>query len=409
MIAYFYKTKIGYCFYLIQSHHQLFYPVLMIEKGGTKKTAVAILGCRGVPNHYGGFEELAEHLSLGLVSLGYAVYVYNMHNHPVRDKNWKGVHRLFCFDPEKTIGTPGQFIYDLNCINDSRDRGFDIIIQLGYTSSSIWHRRLPSGAKIITNMDGLEWKRQKYSKLARHFLKYAELLAVRNSDMLIADNPVIKDYLESTYGVSSTYIPYGADNCLADACKNDTVIKLFIPAENTEQELHRNRYCLLIARLQPDNHIEEIIQGALLSGKQSPLVVVGNYQTRYGMKLYKKYASKNVLFAGGIFQSNLLNHLRNNASLYFHGHSAGGTNPSLLQAMATGVPICAHDNPFNRSVLGDDAYYFKTSSEIASVIPIRKHEAQVMKMTKNNIQKIKTLYSWRKIVHQYNEIIQNIH
>ncbi len=380
----------------------------MREGDSIKKTTIAILGSRGIPNHYGGFEELAEHLSAGLVSLGYDVFVYNVHHHPCSEKKWNGVNRLFCYDPERIIGLAGQFIYDLNCINDSRKRGFDVIIQLGYTSSSIWHKRLPSNAKIITNMDGLEWKRQKYNRITRRFLKNAELLAVRNSDVLIADNLEIKDYLQKTYQVSSVFIPYGADNCILEPTNRGNTTQIVIPVNNSEIELKKNEFFLLIARLQPDNHIEEIIQGVLHSGVQQPLVVVGNHKTRYGKILFKKYASQLVLFTGGIYQSSLLGQLRSQASLYFHGHSAGGTNPSLLQAMASSVPICAHDNPFNRSVLGADAFYFRKPTGIASIINQNHNKQQQPVMCKNNLKKIKQHYCWDKIVRDYEIIIKNI-
>ena len=119
---------------------------------------VAILGCRGIPNAYGGFEQFAQYLSEGLVNLGHSVSVYNAHNHPYQDEFWNGVKIIHIHDPEKKIGTIGQFIYDYNCIQDARNRDFDIILQLGYTSSSVWHKFLPKGVPILTNMDGLEWK-----------------------------------------------------------------------------------------------------------------------------------------------------------------------------------------------------------------------------------------------------------
>ena len=115
---------------------------------------IAILGTRGIPNNYGGFEQFAEFLSKLLVKRGHIVYVYNSHNHPFKEDKWKGVNIIHCKDPEKKIGTVGQFIYDLNCILDSRKRDFDIILQLGYGSSSIWNKFLPKRSVIITNIFG---------------------------------------------------------------------------------------------------------------------------------------------------------------------------------------------------------------------------------------------------------------
>src|ERR1700712_3746082 len=142
---------------------------------------IAILGTRGIPNNYGGFEQIAGYLSQGLTEKGHSVTVYNSHNHPYTKSTWNGTNIVHCYDPECIIGTAGQFIYDLNCILDARKKNFDIILMLGYTSSSIWKSLYPRNAIVITNMDGLEWQRTKYSKPVRQFLKYAEKLAVNSS------------------------------------------------------------------------------------------------------------------------------------------------------------------------------------------------------------------------------------
>ena len=122
------------------------------------------MGSRGIPNRYGGFEQFAEYIAPALVEKGHQVYVYNSSAHPYREKSWKNVNILRGYDPEDKIGTAGQFIYDFNCILDSRKRNFDIILQLGYTSSSVWSFLYPKKPVLITNMDGLEWKRSKYSQ-----------------------------------------------------------------------------------------------------------------------------------------------------------------------------------------------------------------------------------------------------
>ena len=122
---------------------------------------IAIIGTRGIPNYHGGFEQFAEHFSTYLSQNKHEVIVYNSSNHPYQEKNYKGVNIKHCKDPEKLIGTVGQFIYDFNCIINTRKQNFDVILQLGYTSNSIWHKFLPKKAIIITNMDGLEWKKIK--------------------------------------------------------------------------------------------------------------------------------------------------------------------------------------------------------------------------------------------------------
>jgi glycosyltransferase involved in cell wall biosynthesis len=356
---------------------------------------VGILGSRGIPNQYGGFEQFATYLSTGLVKRGVEVWVYNSHNHPYQEKQYHGVNLIHCRDPEDKTGTAGQFIYDLNCINHSRNRGFDVLLQLGYTSSSVWHWRLPRKTKIITNMDGLEWKRAKYSLPVRKFLKYAEKLAVKSSDILVADSEAIREYLIETYNVESTFIPYGAD-----------IYESPGPDRLAEFKLLPGKYFLLIARMQPDNHIEEIIRGVLASGSNDPLLVVGSVNNKHGRYLEKKYASGQIRFTGGIFDQELLNQLRFHSRLYFHGHSAGGTNPSLLEAMAASALVCAHDNIFNRSVLSEDALYFSTPDDIAAIISHTPETAARKQMIANNLIKIKSRYNWEKIVDDYLELFR---
>ncbi len=369
---------------------------------------LGILGCRGIPNQYGGFEAFAEHLSVVLAGRRMDVWVYNSHNHPCKDKVWRGVNRILCYDPEYRTGQFGQFIYDLNCISDSRKRNFDVILQLGYTSNSIWHFLLPKQPLIVTNMDGQEWKRNKYSMPVRNFLKYAEKLAVSSSDHLIADNSAIKEYLMAEYKVSATYIPYGAEFLKTGSTSMNTVNSIDISINNRLIKLYHQNFFLVIARLQPDNHIEEIIQGVLMAATDLPLVIVGNDSSGFATTLKRRYASEDVLFAGGIFNKALLDKLRSMAKLYFHGHSAGGTNPSLLEAMAASACICAHDNPFNRAVLDNDASYFIHPKNIKSIIQNHQKKPDCHHQIQNNLKKIKETYSWEKICNSYERLINKL-
>jgi glycosyltransferase involved in cell wall biosynthesis len=359
---------------------------------------IAIIGTRGIPNHYGGFEQFAEYVSLGLVRRGYRVTVYNSHNHPYQESSWNGVHIIHCNDPEHKIGTAGQFIYDLNCIRDTRKRNFDIILQLGYTSSSIWGRLLPRHKSIVTtNMDGLEWKRTKYSAKVQRFLQYAEKLAVRHSDYLIADSIGIQNYLQEKYQMPSAYIPYGAH------LFHSPEVGLIQP-----YELKPLEYDMLIARLEPENSIETILDGVAQSTTARPFVVIGKHETSFGNYLKDKYrGDARIKFLGGIYDIHVLNNLRHFSNLYFHGHTVGGTNPSLLEAMASQSLICAHDNIFNKAILGDDAFYFQTNDQVTYLLQNelkRKHAAKIIR----NEAKIEELYSWDKITDQYIQHFEEI-
>jgi glycosyltransferase involved in cell wall biosynthesis len=410
---------------------------------------IGILGTRGIPNHYGGFEQVASFLAKGLVDKGHKVSVYNPHDHPFGDAYWNGVRILRCYCPP--LGTTGQFIYDYNCLRDSEHRQFDVLLLLGYTSSSVWGRWYPKGPVILNNMDGLEWKRAKYPYAIRLFLKYAERLAVRYCDYTIADSTAIRDYLHWQYGVRARYIPYGAE----------------VPSLPQKKYLKRwnltpGSYCVLMARMEPENNLEMVLEGfrraqaagpgtqgsqaaghglqaagpgsqgsqAAGHGLQSAgpgsqalrLLVIGDTANRYGKHLIEKFGNDpGIVFTGSLFDQQCLHSLRAHARLYFHGHSVGGTNPSLLEAMASGALIAAHDNPFNRAILGDDAYYFTDPAAVSSILqgleklPSRASATRVStvahltesehQMMIANFDKIDAQYNWEKVINAYEKFM----
>lgn len=355
---------------------------------------IAILGTRGIPNNHGGFEQFAEYLSQYLADKGHDVFVYNSHTHPYQKKLWNGVNIIHCKDPEDRIGTAGQFVYDFNCILDSRKRNFDVILQLGYTSSSVWGWLLPKKSVIVTNMDGLEWKRSKYSKPVREFLKIAERLAIQTSNFLVADSIGIKQYLEEKYSKQSEYIAYGAE---LFKTPNIEVLNSY--------NVREYNYNMLIARLEPENNIEVILDGISKTRDSRVFLVIGKHETKYGEYLKNKFKEfDQIRFMGGIYNMNHLNNLRFHSNLYFHGHSVGGTNPSLLEAMASNCLIVANDNVFNRGVLGEDALYFKDSKDVVNYLETEKREHLIF--LKNNSEKIKNELNWSVINGKYEKFLE---
>ncbi|MBL7742142.1 MAG: DUF1972 domain-containing protein [Chitinophagaceae bacterium] len=357
---------------------------------------IGISGTRGIPNHYGGFEQFAEHLSVGLSQRGHDVTVYNSSLHPYKQKEWKGVQVIHCKDLENRIGTAGQFIYDWNCINDARIRNFDVLLHLGYTSDSVWHWRWPKKTVNIVNMDGLEWQRSKYNKPTQRFLKWAESLAAKNAHTMIADSPGIQEYLFKTYGKKPVFIPYGAEPFLQPD-----------PSVLVKYKLTPYRYFLLIARMEPENNIEMIIQGHLASGHRNPLFIIGNITNKYGRYITSRYNNPAIKFSDAIYDQSELDNLRYYSSIYFHGHSVGGTNPSLLEAMACGCRIMANDNRFNRAVLQEDAGYFRESNDVAQAINTPLATSVIERWKKMNLEKIRLVYNHEKIVDSYEEIMLN--
>lgn len=355
---------------------------------------IGILGTRGIPNNYGGFEQLAEYLSVELVQRGHKVSVYCSSLHPYKEKQFNGAELIHCKDPENKIGTAGQFLYDLNCIRDSRKRNFDVLLQLGYTSSSVWYFLLPEGTAVVTNMDGLEWKRSKYSAAVKRFLHVAEKLAVKSSDLLIADSPAIADYLKEKYQEQAVYIAYGAE--------------LFQnPDENKLKGmmLHPYSYGLLIARFEPENNIEMVVEGFLQQTKIQQLVLIGNHQNKFGTYMKGKYAGNSrLVFQAAVYDISLLNNLRYFSQVYFHGHSVGGTNPSLLEAMASGALICAHDNPFNKAVLQNGAFYFSNAAEVSEAIEAALSTNKRNEILEMNKRRITSEFSWQSVIDKYENL-----
>ncbi len=359
---------------------------------------VGIIGTRGIPNNYGGFEQFAQQISEYLSEKDCEVFVYNSHNHPFKEKKWDKVNIIHKYDPEFLIGLAGQFIYDFNCIIDSRKRKFDVLIQLGYTTNSIWSFLLPKKPFKICNPDGMEWKRAKYPLFIKKFLKFAEKLAVKSNDVLIADSNVIKKYYINKYNKKTYFIAYSAE-----IFKNNDITKI------ESYNVKPYDYFLLIARFQEDNNLETIIKGVLESKTDKKLLIIGNNKNKYGKYLTKKYNKKNIVFLGAIYRQDVLNNLRYYSKIYFHGHSAGGTNPSLLEAMASSALICANNNDFNKSVLKENGFYFDNFNDIASLITKNFNKFEFQKFIDENKREIELRYN-KSVINEayYNVIMKKI-
>jgi len=354
---------------------------------------IGILGSRGIPNAYGGFEEFAQHLAEGLVLRGHEVFVYNSSLHPYKEKKWRAVNIIHCTDWEDKLEAAGQFIYDLNCIRDARKRNYDILLQLGYTSNSIWHGLWPKEAINIVNMDGLEWKRTQYSKPVRRFIRKAEAWAARHADYMVADSPGIQQYISEKYNKPSTFIPYAAEVFTEP---DETLLNTY--------GLHPSRYYLVVSRLEPENNVEMILQGYMNSKQDRELVIVGGIN-KFG-KLWKaKYRNEKIKFVGPVYDRKALNNLRYFSKLHFHGHSVGGTNPSLLEAMACRCNIAAHDNIFNRAILGNEADYFSDSRQVSFILDSQNDDSEADIRKEENLKKIREVYNWENIVTAYEKLM----
>jgi len=357
---------------------------------------IAIIGTRGIPNKYGGFEQFAEKLSIGLVEREHDVTVYNPHFHEYKLKNYNNVIIRRIYSPEKIIGSSANYLYDFLSLKDALKNNFDLIYECGYQSSSFSYLLLPiNNSIVITNMDGLEWQRSKWNRIVKFLTKLSEKIAVKKSHFLLADNEGIREYYIKYFNKDSFMIPYGAE--IFNTPNEKMLLKY---------NLEKYSYFLNIARLEPENNVETIIVGLIKSSSNIPLIIVGNTNTKYGSYLEKKYSNNGkVIFLGGIYDTELINNLRHFSKIYFHGHSVGGTNPALLEAMACGSYIVAHDNQFNRNVLPINSDFFKSSDDIKNLVEsIDSKESRITALRKNNVFQIESKYSWSNIIDQYEKL-----
>lgn len=362
---------------------------------------IAFVSTRGIPNNYGGFEQFAEYISVGMAQRGHEVVVYSPKFHPYQESTYKGVRIKHIYSPETWMGSSvGSFFYDFASLRDAlKKEDFDIIYEVGYTSiipAYIWFNVKKRKRPIFTtNMDGLENKRSKFSPMVRRFLDWEEKMAVKYSHYLIADNMGIHDYYKEKYGKESKFLAYGAD--IHDDFKAEYLEEFGLKSEE---------YYILIARLEPENNIVMAIEGYLHSKENGrrPLIVVGKTNTPHGKELVEKYGNeRNVEFVGGIYDFKKLDSVRHFSKAYFHGHSVGGTNPSLLEAMAAGCFIFAHDNIFNRAVLKENAFYYPSADKVTEYLNRIDTIAEGSKIqyTARNIEVIRNEYSWESLIDKH--------
>ena len=316
---------------------------------------IAIIGTVGVPANYGGFETLTEHL---IEDLGrhHEITVY------CSGKNYVKAERQTTFLGAKLIYLPLEangvqsIIYDSISILHSLFYA-DVLLILGVAGAWLLpFVRLFTNKKIIISIDGIEWKRDKWNLLAKWYLFWAESMAVKYSHIDISDNEAIQDYTAARYGTLSRIIEYGADHTMRVPRKKEAIEKYSFLAKP---------YAFKVCRIEPENNVHLILE-AFDKVEKLPLVLVGNWdKSEYGKKLKSKYLGHpNIEILDPIYDQKQLDMLRSNATLYIHGHSAGGTNPSLVEAMFLGLPILAYGVSYNRVTTENKALYFDSSQEL---------------------------------------------
>jgi glycosyltransferase involved in cell wall biosynthesis len=357
---------------------------------------IALLGTVGVPGRYGGFETLAENLVHYHARCGHeaslTVWCSGKENAHHPDDYMSANLRYVGLRANGVQSIP----YDAISLWQAVRSGHDRIILLGISGAMMLpFIRLFSRARIVTNIDGIEWKRAKWHGPARAFLRASECVGVRFSHSVIADNKAIAEYVRERYGKNCHVIAYGGDHAREAA------------GAGSAPEGLPNSYALALCRIEPENNVHTILKAWINS--QTPLVFVGNWNnSSYGRELKERFADDpNIHLLDPIYEPGTLHAIRTKASVYVHGHSAGGTNPSLVEMMHFGVPILAHGCKFNRYSTEDRALYFETSEELAAMVRGLDPEdaAAIGKAMREVAQR---RYTWDQIGKSYFDLLDDI-
>ncbi len=332
-----------------------------VEPAGSGPVAqvrsVQILGTRGIPGNHGGFETFAHQLSEFLVARGWNVTVYCQlaGEGEVTTDDYNGIRRVLI--PTKTLSAASSIYFDWVSTRLAAKQG-DLVLTLGYNTAifSLLYRL--KKVRNLINMDGLEWKRAKWSWPARSWLYLNERFGCLFGNHLIADHPEIARHLQTrTSADRISVIPYGSDR-VEDA--DESLLQEF--------GIEKGRYAVVIARAEPENSILEIVRAWSRRKRDMKLVVLGKYVPE-NVEFHRQVieaANEDVIFPGAIYDKAKVEALRQFAALYVHGHQVGGTNPSLVEALGCGTPVLCHDNPFNRWVAGVCGFYFKNETDCAA-------------------------------------------
>lgn len=350
---------------------------------------VAIIGIQGIPARYGGFETLVENLVTGKKNrdIEYTVYCSSK-DMDTRIKTYHGCNLKYI--PLHANGfqsIPYDIISMLRSIS-----GYDDLLILGVSGCIFLPiLRLLYNKRIIVNIDGLEHRRDKWGKAAKWFLRKSEAMSVKYADVIISDNEGIRQYVTNTYGKPSTLIGYGGDHVLRGMSKDRQKEIL------NKYNLESGQYAITVCRIEPENNCHIILEAFASTGRK--LMFIGNWQhSEYGRKLLVQYGHCcNINMQSPVYDLDTLYALRNNAGLYIHGHSAGGTNPSLVEAMFFGHPILAYDCVYNRATTENKALYFKNISDLKELLHATIKDDQLKNIALNN-------YKWEHIVSQYENL-----
>jgi glycosyltransferase involved in cell wall biosynthesis len=362
------------------------------------KKKVAIIGTVGLPANYGGFETLTDHIVRNLGEQ-YDLTVYcSGKKYPSKERKPKYLNARLKYLPLDANGIQ-SILYDSISILHSLFYA-DVLLILGVAGAWLLpFVKLFTNKKIIISIDGIEWKREKWNMLAKSYLWWAEKMAVKYSHIDISDNESIQDYTALRYGSLSRIIEYGADHTLSVQPTIEDKIKYgFL----------RMPYAFKVCRIEPENNVHEVLFAFSELPKHN-FVIVGNWnKSEYGKELREKYKSfNNIFMLDPIYDQRSLDMIRGNALVYVHGHSAGGTNPSLVEAMYLGLPIISFQVSYNKTTTENKALYFNNAAELKNIIETTA-VASLKEIGKEMRHIAQRRYTWKVISIKYEYLIHEV-
>ncbi|MBO2600178.1 DUF1972 domain-containing protein [Shewanella algae] len=348
-------------------------------------TKVAVIGTVGIPACYGGFESLVENLTkYSSEKVKYEVFCSSK-SYPQKLSHYNGA--TLSYLPLSANGAQ-SIPYDMLSLIWCIFKKPDVTLILGVSGCLFLPiYRLFSKSKVVTNIDGLEWKRDKWSKWAKKFLKLSEYIAVKYSDVVITDNKAIGEYVDAEYSKDNVVIAYGGDHAVIDAKGVGSM----------------EDYYLALCRIEPENNVEMILRA--FSGSEHRLKFVGNWNaSEFGRLMKSSFGQeKNLELIDPIYELDELFTLRSRCKGYVHGHSAGGTNPSLVEAMHFTKPVYAFDCSFNRYTTEDKAIYFSSEKELEDKLSLIKEKE--LKTVSDDMKEIANRrYTWAVVANSYEQI-----
>jgi glycosyltransferase involved in cell wall biosynthesis len=362
------------------------------------KKKIAIIGTVGLPAKYGGFETLTEHLVKRLGDR-YDMTVYctgRKYPKGKRPAQYESARLKYLpLDANGIQSIPYDTLSILHALFYA-----DVLLILGVAGAwTLPFVRIFTRKKIIISIDGIEWKRDKWSRFAKWYLWWAEKMAVKYSHADISDNESIQDYTAIRYKRLSHIIEYGADHTIA--VKPGAADKEQFP-------FLQKPYAFKVCRIEPENNIHLVLE-AFAQMPKHVLVMIGNWKnSEYGIDLRNRFGlHENIILLDPVYDQRKLDMIRGNAFVYVHGHSAGGTNPSLVEAMYLDLPIITYEVSYNKTTTENKAFYFKTTNDIIRII----RETRLNEFRENGMRMKEVAsrrYTWKVIADKYDYLVQSV-